>query len=246
MFKEHPIFIPPPNPEQIIWRYLDFTKFVDLLNTASLYFTRTDFFEDIFEGSIPKKTVEWRDNQEWQNILANPGYVPINWSKHFFSQRKEIAINCWHMNDHESEAMWKLYLQSNEGIAIQSKYSLLKGSFDDTGISIHIGQIKYIDYKTEEFALGNGFNPLLHKRKSFEHEKELRALMWDKELENQNVVDLSLGGMKVPVKLSILIEKVYISPQSPAWFFDLVNTVISKFGYNFQVLKSNLIDKPTY
>ena len=39
--------------------------------------------------------------------------------------REEFAINCWHLNDHESAAMWKLYLKSNEGIVIQSTFTNL-------------------------------------------------------------------------------------------------------------------------
>ena len=35
------------------------------------------------------------------------------------------AVNCWHINEHESAAMWDLYLKSNEGIAIQSTYQKL-------------------------------------------------------------------------------------------------------------------------
>ena len=27
---------------------------------------------------------------------------------------KEVAVNCWHLNEHESAAMWKVYLKSNE------------------------------------------------------------------------------------------------------------------------------------
>lgn len=34
-----------------IWRYMDFTKFVDLLDTKTLFFTRADRFDDQFEGS---------------------------------------------------------------------------------------------------------------------------------------------------------------------------------------------------
>ena len=58
---------------------------------------------------------------------------------------KYVAVNCWHENEHESAAMWKLYIKSVEGIAIQSTYSKLKKSFINDEI-IFIGKVKYIDY----------------------------------------------------------------------------------------------------
>jgi hypothetical protein len=38
-----------------------------------------------------------------------------------------------------------------------------------------IGEVNYIDYQTQEFSMGNTFNFIMRKRKSFEHERELRA-----------------------------------------------------------------------
>jgi len=56
--------------------------------------------------------------------MASMSEINRNWPK--FN-----AINCWHMNDHESAAMWKLYLKSDEGIAIQSTYRKLKDAITD-------------------------------------------------------------------------------------------------------------------
>lgn len=51
MYKEHPIFIPPVNPDIKLWRYIDFTKLVSLLSREQLFFSRADKFADPFEGS---------------------------------------------------------------------------------------------------------------------------------------------------------------------------------------------------
>ena len=37
-----------PADNQILWRYMDFTKFVSLLDREELYFARSDYFEDPF------------------------------------------------------------------------------------------------------------------------------------------------------------------------------------------------------
>ena len=50
MYKEHPTFIQPENEGIKVWRYMDFTKFVLLIDSRRLYFTRADKFDDPFEG----------------------------------------------------------------------------------------------------------------------------------------------------------------------------------------------------
>ena len=45
MYAEHGSFRPPPE-EAVLWRYMDFTKFVSLLSTNALYFARADTLGD--------------------------------------------------------------------------------------------------------------------------------------------------------------------------------------------------------
>ena len=58
-------------------------------------------------------------------------------------------LSCWHMNEHESVAMWKIYQSgAPQGIAIQSTYRRLSEAItDDSGILI--GTVAYADYATE-------------------------------------------------------------------------------------------------
>ena len=49
---------PPPDPTARIWRFMDFTKIVALLDGGNLWFTRADKFEDTWEMSYPSQMVE--------------------------------------------------------------------------------------------------------------------------------------------------------------------------------------------
>ncbi len=49
MVKEHLTFKAPENEEIKVWRYMDFTKLISLIDTSSLFFTRADQFNDPFE-----------------------------------------------------------------------------------------------------------------------------------------------------------------------------------------------------
>src|SRR5688572_17236116 len=40
-----------PEAESVLWRYMDFTKFVSLLSTKSVYFPSAVCFDDIWEGA---------------------------------------------------------------------------------------------------------------------------------------------------------------------------------------------------
>ena len=49
----HESFLQPPDPDVPLWRYMDLSKFADLLQRRSLAFARADRLGDPFEGSVP-------------------------------------------------------------------------------------------------------------------------------------------------------------------------------------------------
>ena len=54
-----------PSPaDAILWRYMDFTKFVSLLETRTLFLARADKLGDPFEGSVPKNNIILRATLE--------------------------------------------------------------------------------------------------------------------------------------------------------------------------------------
>lgn len=246
MWKEHPNFEPPAQ-DTVIWRYFDFTKFVDLLETSTLYFTRADKFADRFEGSYPRFNVENRKTLYGPDI---PQQLFEQMSKAAEAWRRFVAVNCWHMNSHESAAMWKLYLKSNEGIAIKSTYKSLVECFSGYDNDVFIGKVKYIDYNREWMAEGNVFYPFLHKRKSFEHENELRALVWRWPFDDDQKLNLSIDvidqGITVPINLPCLVHQVFVAPDAPIWFRRLVSDVSKRYGLQIRIEQSVLSEAPVY
>jgi hypothetical protein len=160
-----------------------------------------------------------------------------------------MAVNCWHLNDHESAAMWRLYLKSNEGIAIQSTYGRLKDCFRAVQEPIHIGKVEYLDYYSAAIQPGNYFTPFVSKRISFEHEREVRALLHRPPIVNHRTdfsVETIQGGVPVPVDITTLIEKICVAPTAPVWTTQLVRSVISQYGYAFEVNQSVLNRRPLF
>ncbi len=248
MFEEHPSFKSSLTEDSIIWRYLDFTKFVSILQYNTIHFTRSDMFDDPFEGSWTKRN--FINRMEWLRTIPN-FEVAISKDKLgniYRNMPRRVAVNCWHANEHESAAMWQLYLKSNEGIAIRSTIKKLKQCIIDPK-TVYIGEIKYIDYDSDEIETGNLLNPFLYKRKSFEHEKELRALFvkWPTKEENfEDSKGIETDGVAIIVDPNILIDKIFIAPNAPPWFANLVRKVIETYHFRFEVVQSSLSDGPVF
>jgi len=252
MVSAHEVFIEPIDLNQKIWRYMDFTKFIDLLNSQELYFTRPDKFEDVFEGRLSQATI--RDIEaNFDGTPEQNAHQTMLLTRGAFKQASTLlfGVNCWHMNDHESAAMWKLYLKSNEGIAIQTTYSKLKQALVPSDTECFMGIVHYIDYDNDIMGSNNLFIPLVHKRKSFEHEKEVRAVVIIK----ANVpvagtpvktLEQLMPGVRISLSLEELIEAVYVSPDSPQWLTGLVEDTCRKFGYKFSIVNSRLSEQPIY
>ena len=242
MYQEHPVFNPPPL-NAILWRYMDFTKYISLLEKQALFFARADKFEDPFEGSYSKVNeaalpLLFQEVFKEQNLSEDQSK---QWANNYGNIMKKVGqsvfINCWHENPYESAAMWKLYSREEDGIAIKTDFNSFKTSFTCSQ-SIYIGSINYVDYETFLIPEGNTFSPFLHKRKSFEHEREVRAINSQRPIQDD--------GAYYEVNLSLLIQKVIVAPFAPDWFFELVKSVTTRYNFNFEVVRSDQADKPAW
>jgi hypothetical protein len=151
--------------------------------------------------------------------------------------RKLLFISSWHMSNHESVAMWKLYVKSDQGIAVQSTLGRMISSFANSKEDVYIGEVKYVDYEKQQIPSNNVFFLAVHKRMSFEYERELRAIVLSPE---------NLPGISVPIDLNSLILRVFVSPNSPVWIHDLVKKMLIKYGLNKEVIHSGLEKNPMY
>ncbi len=57
MYEENAFFNSPPM-DAVLWKYLDFTKFVSLLDKNTLFFVRADKLGDPFEGSYSRMNIK--------------------------------------------------------------------------------------------------------------------------------------------------------------------------------------------
>lgn len=228
-----------PSLNTKIWRYMDFTKFVYMLEKNALFFPKIDSFNDPYEGSYSRGNMQKRKfvfsrakkKDELEDLIEKIKAV-----------RPFIHANCWHMNDFESAGMWKLYSKTNESICIQTEFRKLEMALPE---NIKLGKVKYINYDKDWISESDLYYPFIYKRLSFEHEKELRAIF------NSNIETLgdrfeeSENGYWIKTNMQTLIHRIYVSPEAQDWFLELVEKVKNRYKLTLKrVYKSPLNNEP--
>lgn len=217
--------------DTIIWRYFKFSRFVEILETHSLWFSRPFGFEDEWEGLFPpsyvRRTRQYADangisfeefDREFRNRLQRHRYA------HF--------VNCWHINDHESDAMWKLYVLAKTGIAIQSTV----GDVNECLRPHNSGRVIYYD-PSHDVLSPSLFGPhdILFKRAFFSWEREYRLWFDDDELLQRIDSGEDMQGKNVSSGQSIgisdmqrLFKKIVIAPGATDDFVEKLRAVCAK------------------
>lgn len=123
----------------MIWRFMKMAKFRDLMATAELYFCRSDLFpNDEREGLPPEEylpilglnPLDLRDRQELNHHIGSDAQF-----------REGFYVSCWHLFRSETCNMWQEYGEA--GVAICSRYRLLKSAVDAMGDRAFLGLVRY-------------------------------------------------------------------------------------------------------
>jgi len=213
---------------------MDLTKFLAIIIQKELYFNRADNYEDIYEGELASgDKVILESNPQLDMII----------------QRDSTFISCWHENEVESAAMWKLYGGIDDAIAIETDLVRLRTSLPPR---VEIHKVKYIDYENnsiiriclDEHKGLNVHDILTFKRKSFIHEQEYRAIYWkfpDRDDLEEDMRWAHKKGINLSIDCSVLINKVHISPYASSLLEPIVNSILQKYDLDhIPVIKSKL------
>lgn len=151
-------------------------------------------------------------------------------------------VNCWHAGEVESEAMWRLYARERDGIAIKAVFAHFRVAFVGEE-AVHVSAVQYRDYRTSRIPFDNMLLTLFHKRLSFQHEREIRALVFGAPPEGS--LDDSRGSY-CDVDLAKLIGEIVVAPFAEDWFIELVRSAAGRYGLGDRVRTSTLSDDPTF
>ncbi|MCK9425745.1 MAG: hypothetical protein M0Q21_06885 [Ignavibacteriaceae bacterium] len=233
-----------PVPNSRVWRYMDLAKFIQLISHSKLFFVRLDRLSDQLEGTLTLNNIsEIQDRYENLDFPMSKKEATqrrvreVNDIENF---RKYTLVNCWTKNVEESFALWKLYLGNQPyGISIQSKYSKLKSSIIDNNFSFLFQKVYYSNIVKDIKQSSVPFR----KNKYYRFENEVRISVFNQYVKFGGEPKYE-RGTDVDVDIKRMIEKIYVSPYSPDWFFDLVNYLVNeKYKYDFPIIRSNIKEK---
>jgi hypothetical protein len=106
---KHRLIREPGNESAYLWRYVEFWKLERLFANSKIWMTRANLSGDPLDGSYTDANVDHYNRTlielygEYGQWLG--GRLPP-WNRALTGW---IYINCWFMNDHESDGMWKTY-----------------------------------------------------------------------------------------------------------------------------------------
>lgn len=121
---------------------------------------------------------------------------------------------------------------------------------------LFLAGVRYINYKHESIAFDDPYlSPILYKRKSFEHEREVRAFRFDgpvSALANNGGVMIErskrndLSGKSIQVSIGDLIEDIVVSPTAPPWLTIVLSKMLEKYSLSTKIRRSSLLDVPAF
>lgn len=220
--------------DTIIFRYMDFVKYMELLENEQLFFCNTKRYEDKFEGEMPESFYKnWDENMK-------EGHKYLN---EILDKKHSCYTNCWNNDEEESYALWKIYTKSETGIAIKSTVGDLKKSLNNDSIKIYkvhyINSFEKLDEHVEppfehRNTVASRRVKEVYKLSAYRYENEVRAIYRDKSEE---------CGKRIDINLRKLINKIYVSPFASERFYDLVKKISHQSQYSIQdkeIVKSSI------
>lgn len=97
-------------------------RLVWLLSKKQLWFSRADLLDDKHEAILYGAPL---------NAGLTERIDPARWDEWVAALKRlqtQLYVSCWHLAEHESLAMWRLYCGSRDGVAIVTSYQALQQS----------------------------------------------------------------------------------------------------------------------
>jgi len=228
-----------------LWRYMSFPKLEDLITHRHLLFTRLSHMVetelDAREGALgplnfsrPDIRVRWmltevlgppNDSDVCQTIerqFSDPEYLKL----HEGSVRQINCVNCWFMDEFESEGMWGDYAKDGDGVVIHTTIRRLRTCFDASPGTQYMQPVIYYD-PLRETVPPDSFLAPFYKVTDFRREHEFRAMVFD--LSNGDYVGHPDGiGLWVPCDVPTLVGKIRVAPGSGPNLLSRVHKLLDK------------------
>jgi hypothetical protein len=253
------------DPDVVIWRYLPFSRFTQLVQFRALWFSRLAAFVDLEEGltpAIPRAELQAQHRlmEDWFPDEERKRQIRRAHDDNERYGREMIVATCWYVEEHESERMWVLYGKDHEAVAIKSTVRELAGSLTQSlKAKLWIGKVRYVDMAKHEgmdvYQASQAFQRAFLKGMAYSRENELRIATMNlvapgclnpdgspqTDKQRAGHTDTTDGpGICVMANLQRMIKEVRIAPGETNSHRERVERLVREAGFAIPVLKSTL------
>jgi hypothetical protein len=145
--------------------------------------------------------------------------------------------------------MWRLYAPGNEGVAVATTFgrllNLVNGAPTQAHWLIGAGRVTYLDHFSDGLVNRLGqlpgdlmqymfLMPYMLKNISYEHEKEVRALIATRQHE------FPREGFDLPLNVIDFFDEIVINPFCQPWFNKAVDGVVRHYGLENKLRETSL------
>lgn len=218
-------YIKQPDDANIVWYYLDFARFMLLLEQRALFFPQVTQLEHALEGygSVGDTVPGFNIHSTMPD--ATSFAIP---------PRACMVVSCWHIHETDSIALWRYYQTKGAYLAIRTTVQNLKKSLNFAPLRyVKIGTVSYQPPVIRDGDTGVSIEvDYFYKHASLAFEREMRILAHVRDLE----LATRLGGTIVHADLNALIQGIHIAPQSPPWYGELIRSlVVERYGLDVAI-----------
>lgn len=241
MWEVHPA-CDTPDPAAVLWHYMPYAAYLELLRTRSLHFTRLDQLRDPWEGHV-------EGDYGWDRIGGGDSETPPPTPAH----KRQFAVSCWCRRVTESMSFWERY-GSSFGVAIRTSAGALCEGLRDAGHLVRLSNVKYdAGVRQRDSVPGNVLEIARRKLPAYSDENEVRALLWGLDSREGLIQPhrprsgiWPVEGVAVEVNLSSLVQEVVVGPPWTTWFHAQVQELSAAMGIPAaRVARSKLMDRPS-
>lgn len=240
-----------PEDDEPLWRYIDFTQFISILEKESLWYSSAADFLDSWEGGLTEAQLD-RISENVDFLDDRETFV----RSVFDSLRETTFVSCWHQREGETAAMWELYNDRGKEVAIKTSVRNFREAVDLTE-DMMMGCVEYINYDNDPdlFPISRQ-SPFFYKRESFRHESEFRSIKCEfhtpdfeevDESYRKKVANESPAGKPITVNPEVLIDEVVVSPVVGNWMHGLVEDILERYGLSEDIsVRSSKLEQNPY
>ena len=241
-----------PN-EQSLWRYQDFWKFEDLLASESLYLSRLQDLDDPLEGKPTDSLQQMLDIVESLKDRPLDLKFPTTLTEVYQAFYSSCFVNCWHINDFESQAMWDL-CKGTESVAVRTTVGILNQALKHKR-HISTWRVHYVEYMAQgtekaDRVLTYQLHPLAtHKDNAYSHEREFRIVHFGLRSLTRAMLNAKRGkstsqyNARVPIPIQKVIREIRVHPHASDSFLEEVRRIVESHVPYVTVKRSMLSGK---